>query len=41
MEIGWEAVDWMHMTVYKDHWRALVNRGYVEGKEFFDQLSEY
>jgi hypothetical protein len=24
MEIGWEVVDWMHLTQDKDHWLALM-----------------
>jgi hypothetical protein len=24
-EIGWEAVDWIHLTQDRDKWRALVN----------------
>jgi hypothetical protein len=24
-EIGWEFVDWMHLTQDRDQWRALVN----------------
>jgi hypothetical protein len=24
-EIGWEAVDWMHLVHGRDQWRALVN----------------
>jgi len=24
-EIGWKAVDWMHLAQDKDRWRALVN----------------
>jgi hypothetical protein len=24
-EIGWEAVDWIHLDQYRDHWWALVN----------------
>jgi hypothetical protein len=23
--IGWDGVDWIHMTEDRDHWRALVN----------------
>jgi hypothetical protein len=24
-EIGWEGMDWIHMTEDRDQWRALVN----------------
>jgi hypothetical protein len=24
-EIGWEGVDWMHLTQDRDQWQALVN----------------
>jgi hypothetical protein len=24
-EIGWEDVDWMHMSQDRDRWRAVVN----------------
>jgi hypothetical protein len=24
-EIGWEGVDWMHLTQVRDQWRAVVN----------------
>jgi hypothetical protein len=24
-EIGWEGVDWMHLSQDRDQWRALVN----------------
>jgi hypothetical protein len=24
-EIGWEGVDWMHLTQDRDQWRNLVN----------------
>jgi hypothetical protein len=24
-EIGWEDVDWIHLTEVRDHWRAVVN----------------
>jgi hypothetical protein len=25
METGWECVDWMHVALDRDQWRALVN----------------
>jgi hypothetical protein len=25
MEIGWEALDWMHLAQDRDQWRVLVN----------------
>jgi len=25
MGIGWEGVDWIHLTQDRDQWRALVN----------------
>jgi len=28
--IGWEGVDWMHLTQDRDQWRALVNI-YLQG----------
>jgi hypothetical protein len=24
-EIGWEGMDWIHMTQDRDHWQFLVN----------------
>jgi hypothetical protein len=24
-EIGWDDMDWIHMTQDRDHWRALVD----------------
>jgi hypothetical protein len=24
-EVGWEGVDWIHLTQDRDHWRAVVN----------------
>jgi hypothetical protein len=24
-EIGWEYVDWIHLALFRDQWRALVN----------------
>jgi hypothetical protein len=24
-EIGWEAVDWIHLAKDRDHWQALMN----------------
>jgi hypothetical protein len=24
-EIGWDDIDWIHLTQDKDHWLALVN----------------
>jgi hypothetical protein len=24
-EIGWGGVEWIHLALYRDHWRALVN----------------
>jgi hypothetical protein len=24
-EIWWEVADWIHLTVDRDHWRAVVN----------------
>jgi len=24
-EVGWEGVDWIHLTLDRDQWRALVN----------------
>jgi hypothetical protein len=25
MDIGWEVLDWMHLSVKRDKWRARVN----------------
>jgi hypothetical protein len=25
MEVGWECVDWMHMTQDRDQWQAFMN----------------
>jgi hypothetical protein len=24
-EVGWEGIDWVHLTQCRDQWRALVN----------------
>jgi hypothetical protein len=24
-EIGWGGIDWIHLTQYRDQWRALMN----------------
>jgi len=26
-EIGWEGMDWMHMTQDRDQWRGVLNTG--------------
>jgi len=37
-EVGWEIVDWMHMSQERDQWQALMNMvmnlGSVEDGEF-------
>jgi len=38
-EIGWECVDWMHLTRHRKQWRAIVNTvmnfgGSIKGGEF-------
>jgi hypothetical protein len=44
--MGWEGVDWIHLTEDRDQWRALVNIVMKLGvpyktRAFFDWLSDY
>jgi hypothetical protein len=40
-EIGWEVVDWIHVTQDRDQWQVLVNTsGSIRGREFLDYLSD-